>query len=110
MKIDILGIGLAIASMAGYFLRPVFEAFGRKVGRKITGVTVASLANDSTMRQIAAALFLKAEKALPGATGETKFNWVKMQFLKLCPDAIDEVADAFLNGIYDGMKKSGPTL
>jgi hypothetical protein len=52
-------------------------------------------------------LFLKAEKTLPGTTGDMKFRWVKTQFLKLCPDAIDEVAEAFLSGVYDGMKKNG---
>lgn len=107
MKVDLIGIGFAVASMAGYFFRPVFEAFGRKVGRKITGVTVSSLASDSTMRHVAASLFLKAEKTLPGTTGDMKFRWVKTQFLKLCPDAIDEVAEAFLSGVYDGMKKNG---
>jgi hypothetical protein len=110
MNIDLLGVGLAVASMAGYFFRPVFEAFGRKVGRKITGVTLSSLASDSTMVHIVASLFLKAEKVLPGETGDTKFIWVKDKFLKLCPDAMDEVADAFLRGVYDGMKKRGSSL
>lgn len=110
MKIDLIGIGFAVASMAGYFFRPVFEAFGRKVGRKITGITVSSLASDNVMRHVAASLFLKAEKLLPGESGKVKFNWVKSQFLKVCPDAMDEVADAFLNGVYAGMKQDGPSL
>jgi hypothetical protein len=103
LKIDLngaIGLGYALVSIATYLISPWLKSTSDRAKIAVAGVTLEYLKSSNKWIKLAIIGFAIAEKLLPGKTGDEKFVWVRNWFLTKCPNALDPVAEAFLNFVY----------